>query len=860
MNIFGKPKITLDYSPFLGHNENMAEFYTYCWQYGKNVLTRGYRDGKPFTERDPSFKPKLYVRSKEDSGIKGLYGENLQAMEFPNAPECREFIQTYDGIGNYPIYGQTDFTYQYLSEKYPDEVPFDMSQMGIWSLDIETSTEFGFPNVDNPLERITLITVMNNNTKEIFTWGEGNWTPVSDEVKNLNVTYEPCEDEVDLLNKFGNWWVQNTPDIVTGWNIEFFDIPYLMNRFARVLGKGIEQRENKVKNSFSPFDMTRRKQVTIMGKEHTLYDIKGVSQLDYLDLYKKFTYTVRESYKLDYIAEVELGHKKLENKFDTFREFYENDWNRFVDYNIVDTQLVDELEDKMKLIELIATMAYDAKCNLTDIYSSVRTWDCLLYNHLLKKNIMIPQKRVNEGRTIEGAYVQQPEIGEYDWVLSFDATSLYPSIIMQYNMSPETLVEEAQIDTTVDRLLDRETKVDTMHAMAANGAKFTRDKQGVFAEITQTFFDDRQKYKKLMKEAEREYEKTKDPSLKSKIAKYNNFQMARKIQLNSLYGALANQYFRYYDDKIAEGITLSGQFIIRETAKALDEYLNKVCGTEGEVYSFYSDTDSCYISLDKMVKKYYSGLSKEKIVDVLDKIAEEKIEPAINKAMKKLADYTNAYEEKIFFKREAIADRGIWVAKKRYALNVWDNEGVRYDEPKLKVMGLEIVRSSTPAPVRESLREAVKLCLTQDEAALQKFVEDNWQDFKSRKVEEIAFPRGCNNLTKYTSTADIYQKGTPIQVRGALLYNNILRENKLEMKYSLINEGDKIKFVYLKEPNTLGENVISFASKVPEEFDLHKYIDYELMFEKAFIEPLNTNAQSIGWKTKAVATLEDLFS
>jgi DNA polymerase elongation subunit (family B) len=515
----------------------------------------------------------------------------------------------------------------------------------------------------------------------------------------------------------------------------------------------------------------------------------------------------------------------------------------------------------MKLIELIATMAYDAKCNLGDIYSSVRTWDCLLYNHLLKKNIMIPQKRENEGRTIEGAYVQQPEIGGYDWVLSFDATSLYPSIIMQYNMSPETLVsDEAPIDTTVDKLLNRDTDITTQNAMAANGATFTRGKQGVFAEITQTFFDDRQKYKKLMKQTEREFEKTKDPSLKAKIAKYNNFQMARKIQLNSLYGAMANQYFRYYDDRIAEGITLSGQFIIRETAKALDEYLNEVCGTEGEVYSFYSDTDSCYITLDKLVKKYYNGLPKSKIVDLLDKIGEEKIEPAIAKAMTKLAEYTNAYEEKIFFKREAIADKGIWVAKKRYALNVWDNEGVRYEEPKLKAMGLEIVRSSTPAPVRESLKSAVGICLTGDESALQKFVDDNWQDFKARPVEEISFPRGCNNLIKYGSTADIYQKGTPIQVRGALLYNDLLKKNNLDMKYPLINEGDKIKFVYLKEPNTLGENVIAFSSKVPPEFDLHKYIDYELMFEKAFIEPLNTVAESIGWKPKPVATLEDLFS
>lgn len=832
----------------------MSKFYTYAWQYGDKVLTRGYRDGKSFTERDPSFKPKLYVRSTEPSHIKGLFGETLKPIEFGSPSDAREFMDKYDGIGNYPIYGQTDLTYQYLSEKYPeDEIDFDMTQMAIWSLDIETTTDTGFPDVDDPRENIILITMMNNNTKEIFTWGVGEWTSVSDEVKDLNVEYTPCEDEFELLTKFGNWWVKNTPDILTGWNIEFFDIPYLMSRCARVLGE-------PSKNAFSPFDMTRKRMVKMMGREHTLFDIKGVAQLDYLDLYKKFTYTVRESYKLDYIAEVELGHKKLENNYDTFKEFYENDWNRFIDYNIIDTQLVDELEDKMKLIELIATMAYDAKCNFGDIYSSVRTWDCLLYNHLLKKNIMIPQKQEQEGRQIEGAFVQEPKVGDYEWVLSFDATSLYPSIIMQYNMSPETMVAEQPVDCTVDRLLERKVNIDTDHAVAANGAKFSRDKQGVFAEITQKFFDDRQKYKKLMLQAQRDFEKDKSGDVKKNIAKYNNFQMARKIQLNSLFGAAGNKYFRYYDDRIAEGITITGQYIIRTAAKAIDEYMNEIMGTEGEVYSFYSDTDSCYITLDKLVKKYYNDLPKHKIVDILDKIAQEKIEPAIQKAMSDIAGYTNAREEKIFFKREAIADKGIWIAKKRYALNVYDNEGVRYDEPSLKVMGLEIVRSSTPAPVRESLREAVRLCLTADESALQKFVEDTWQDFRKLTAEEISFPRGCNNLAKYTSRFDIYKKGTPIQVRGALLYNHHLKEHNLKLKYPTINEGDKIKFLYLKEPNVIGENSIAFSSKIPPEFDLHRFVDYELMFEKAFLEPLNTIAETVGWRTKPVATLEDLFA
>jgi len=831
----------------------MTAFYTYAWQYGNRVLTRGYRDGVPFIEKD-YFKPKLYVRSKEPSDYKGLFGEQLKPIEFRNPSDAREFLEKYKDIGNYPIYGQTDLTYQYLSEKYPeDEIPFDMTQMNIWSIDIETTADTGFPDVDDPREELLLVTVMNNNTKEILTWGTGNWEPVSDEVRPLNVTYEPCEDEFELLKKFGLWWVNNTPDILTGWNVDFFDIPYLMNRMARVLGE-------ESKNAFSPFNMTRKKTVKMMGKEHTLYDIKGVAVLDYLDLYKKFTYTVRESYKLDYIAEVELGKNKLESGFDTFKEFYEKDWNRFIDYNIIDTALVDELEDKMKLIELIATMAYDAKCNFGDIYSSVRTWDCLLYNHLLKKKIMIPQKVDQDGRQIEGAFVQQPKIGDYKWVLSFDATSLYPSIIMQYNMSPETMVAEQPVDCNVDRLLDKKVTIDTEHAVAANGAKFSREKQGVFAEITQKFFDDRQKYKKLMLQAQSDYERHRDPTKQKDIAKFNNFQMARKIQLNSLFGAAGNKYFRYYDDRIAEGITITGQLIIRTAARAIDEYLNKILGTEGEVYSFYSDTDSCYITLDKLVEKYYNDIPKHKVVDILDKIAQEKIEPAIQKAMSELAQYTNAREEKIFFKREAIADKGIWVAKKRYALNVWDNEGVRYDEPKLKVMGLEIVRSSTPAPVRESLREAVRLCLTSDEKSLQDFVKKTFDNFKALSPEEIAFPRGCNGLDKYSHRFEIYKKGTPIHVRGALLYNSLLAEHKLKMKYPIINNGDKIKFLYLKEPNTIRENTIAFASKIPQEFGLHKYIDYDLMFNKAFLEPLMTIADSIGWRTEEVATLEDLFA
>ena len=826
------------------------QFYSWAWQYGNKVLLRGVRDGVRFNSKQ-EFKPTLYVRSDTPSDWQGLYGENIKPVEFDSNNDFKEFIDKYSDIENYPIYGQTDLTYQFLSSKYPDEINFDMSQLSIWSIDIETTAENGFPNVDDPNETVLLITVMNNNTKEILTWGLGDWKP-GEETKNLNVDYTSCDTEEKLLTKFGTWWCNEYPDIVTGWNLELFDIPYLVSRMDKVLG-------NDAKNALSPFNMTRRRGIRRMnGKEDTTYDIKGITQLDYLDLYKKFTYSVQESYKLDYIAEVELGHKKLENNFDTFKEFYDNDWNRFIDYNIIDTKLIDELEDKMKLIELIATMAYDAKCNFKDIFSSVRTWDCLLYNHLLNKKIAIPQRKSSEGRRIEGAFVQEPKPGSYDWVMSFDATSLYPSIIMQYNMSPDTIVP-GMIDCSVEGMLQRTDKLDNEYAVTPNGARFSRDKQGLFPEIVSKFFDDRQRYKKLMIATQNEYEKTKNKALLNDIAKYNNFQMARKIQLNSLFGAMGNEYFRYYDTRIAEGITMAGQYIIRETAVALDTYLNKICETESDMYSFYSDTDSCYITMDNLVQKFFPNKDYDKIISALDKIGTEKIEPTINKAMSSLAKYTNAYEEKIVFKREAIADKGIWVAKKRYALNVYDNEGVRYKEPKLKVMGLEIVRSSTPAPVRESLRGAVKMCLTADEKTLQSFVEKTWQEFSNMSPEQIAFPRGCNNLEKYHSSSDIYTKGTPMHVRGSLMYNFILNDKNLEYKYEKIRDGDKVKFLYLKEPNHIGENCVAFNAKLPVEFDLHRYVDYETIFEKAFIDPLNTIANGIGWKTRPVATLEDLF-
>jgi len=830
-------------------------FYTYAWQYGNSILVRGVRNGKRFTERHP-FTPTLYVKSAEPTQFKSIDGQSLKPIQFGDNADCKEFLDNYSKVENYPIYGQTDLTYQYLSSMYPNEISFDMSQMKILSIDIETTAQHGFPDVENPIEEVLLISVIDNATKEIHTWGSGEWKCVSDEVKDLPVNYTYCSDEYDLLQNFMEWWANNYPDVITGWNLEQFDIPYLVNRIDRIFG-------GDSKNNLSPYNMTRKRMVRGHNREILKIDIKGIIQLDYMDLYKKFTYTFQESYRLDYIAEVELGKNKLESGYETFREFYENDWNRFIDYNIIDTKLVDELDDKMKFLELIITMAYDCKCNYNDIFSSVRTWDCLLYNHLLDRNIMIPQKKEHYSKGFPGGYVQEPKPGKYKWVVSVDATSLYPSIIMQHNLSPEMLAENHKpIDCTVDSILERRHQLklqDHDLSMAANGYLYRKDKQGFMADITQKFFDDRQRYKKLMKQAEQEYEDTKNPKLLNDIAKYHNFQMARKIQLNSLFGAIGNKWFRFFDERIAESITLTGQLIIRDTAKVIDEFMNKFLGTEDEVYSFYTDTDSCYLTLDTMVEKHLKDKSRDEIIDILDKFVDQKLEPIINGRMAELGDYMNVFDKKIFFKREGIADTGIWVAKKRYAMNVWDNEGVRYKDAKLKVMGLEIVRSSTPAPVREWLKEAVSLCLNQDEKDLQNYVEETWQKFKELPPEDIAFPRGCNNIDRYVSRETVYSKGTPMHVRGALVYNHLVRTQKLENKYQIIQDGDKIKFIYLKEPNHVKENTVAMNGQMPKEFDLHRYIDFDTQFQKAFLDPLNTIVESLNWNTRPIATLEGLF-
>ena len=830
------------------------KFYTNVQVIGNQILVREVDNGVRREYRDEFF-PTLFVKSKKDTKYRTLSGETVEEIHPGQVRDCREFYKKYEGVDGFEIYGNDRYVYQYISEKYPqDEIKFDINQIKLITIDIEVSSEQGFPDVESASEEMLAITIQDYNTKKITTWG------VKPFVNNQkNVTYYHCPSEQELLSHFINYWMQDVPDVITGWNSELYDIPYLCKRLNRVLG-------GKMMKRMSPWGLVSEGETYIKGRKHTTFDLGGVTQLDYLNLYKKFTYKAQESYRLDYIASVELGQKKLDHsEFDTFKDFYTHGWQKFIEYNIVDVELVDRLEDKMKLIELALTMAYDAKVNYNDVFYQVRMWDNIIYNYLKKRNIVIPPKiRSDKNEKYAGAYVKEPIPGKYDWVVSFDLNSLYPHLIMQYNISPETLLEERHPTASVDRILNEEINFELFkdNAVCPNGAMYRKDVRGFLPELMDKMYGDRVIFKKRMLQAKQQYEKTPTKALEKEIARCNNIQMAKKISLNSAYGAIGNQYFRYYKLANAEAITLSGQVSIRWIENRMNEYINNLLSTKDEDYVIASDTDSIYLNLGPLVDKFLSSKSGDKtaVVKLLDKICEDKFEPFIDKSYQNLAEYVSAYEQKMQMKRENIADRGIWTAKKRYILNVYNSEGVAYAEPKLKVMGIESVKSSTPAPCRKMLKDAFKILMTGTEDEVIEYIENSRQEFKSLPPEEVSFPRSASDVVKYSSRSDIYVKGTPIHIRGSLLYNHYIKQNKLDAKYSLIQNGEKIKFCYLKKPNILHENVISFISDFPRELGIVKYVDYDLQFEKSFLEPLKTILDAIGWNVEKTVNLESFFA
>jgi DNA polymerase elongation subunit (family B) len=825
------------------------KFYTSVEQTGNTILVRGYDHGLPFEDR-VKFNPTLFLPSRVKEEWKTLDGRSVRPVKQGSIVDAKSFMEAHRDLEDYEICGQTRFLNQYIFETYPDEdMKFDMNQIRIFTLDIETGAENGFPDIESADQEILLISIKDSTTGKITVYGS---RPFMNTEKD--VQYLQFQTEEGLLKAFIHDWQANCPDVITGWNVQLFDMPYIIRRIERILG----EKEAKL---LSPWKNIYPRRIFIKGREQLAYDITGVATLDYLELYRKFTYTNQESYRLDHIAFVELGQKKLDHsEYDTFKEFYTNDWQKFVEYNIIDVRLVDRLDDKMKLLELAVTMAYDAKVNFEDVYSQVRMWDNIIYVYLARQKIAIPPKRKSQkDAKYAGAYVKEPIPGIYDWVVSFDLNSLYPHLIMQYNLSPETLLPTRHPSANVEKLLAKEIDTSSLEGVTVcpNGTYYNTNKQGFLPKLMEKIYQERTIYKKKMLAAKQQYEKTPTVALQKEISRCNNIQMARKIQLNSAYGAIGNEHFRYFRLEIAEAITLSGQLSIRWISDKTNAYLNNILKTNDIDYVIACDTDSMYLNLGPLVQKVFAGreADDEVIVGFLNKVCEVEFEKFIESSYQELATYVRAYAQKMKMKRENIASKGIWTAKKRYILNVWDSEGVRYSEPKMKICGMETARSSTPAFFRDKLLKAYTIIINGSNDDVIKFIDDVREETKKQDYQNIAFPRGVNNLSKYKSRTDIYSKGTPIHVRGALLYNFYVRKHKIENKHALIQEGEKIKFLYLRTPNPIMENTISFMGRIPTEFNIEKYIDHKMQFEKSFYEPLKNVLNCIGWDSEKTISL-----
>ena len=825
-------------------------FYKNVIEHKGKLLIRGVLNGKDYKDTI-NFGPTLYAPTKEHSQYKTLQGQYLKPLEFTSINAARRFRRDV-ATDNSPVYGLERYHYQYIGSEYPEDIKWEKEYIKIFTLDIETTCENGFPDVENPIEELLCITVKNQSNKSIITWGVGKFT-----TDRTDITYIECKNEKHLIMEFMKFWLKNYPDVITGWNTKFFDLPYLMNRIKFLVG-------DKVASRMSPWNLIDKSEIVVRGRPQTYYKLLGICMLDYLDLYRWFIPTRQESYRLDFIGELELGHGKHPNPYETFKEFYEQDFQKFVDYNIQDVEIVDSLEDKLGLIDLSLTVAYESKVNYDDIFSQVRVWDTLIANHLMKKNICVPPREEHQKDTkYEGAYVKDPALGMHDWIVSFDINSLYPHIIIQYNISPEKLIGTSPESVSVNKMLKKKVGLDFLKTQDAcltpNGAMFKRDSQGFLPEMMESMYKDRIVFKKRMLKAKKQYQKTKTPELKKEISRCNNIQWARKIALNSAYGAVGNQYFRYYDVRQAAGITTAGQFIIRFIERKVNDYLNSILNTEKTDYIVASDTDSIYVRFKDLVEHTCKGKSNEQILNFLDKVCENKLEPFIAECFDELGDYSNAFKNAMVMKREVIADKGIWVAKKRYMLNVLDDEGVRLAQPKLKLMGIEAVKSSTPQVCRVKIKEAIEVIMSKEQTDLHKLVAEFRKEFMKLPAEAIAFPRSCNNVKKYRDHSNIFIKGTPIHVKGALIYNYQIQKLGLKNKYPFIQEGDKIKFIKLVPANPFKFDVISYITSLPPEFKLQDYIDYETQFEKTFTDPMRFILDAIGWKSEPQANLEAFF-
>lgn len=843
-------------------------FYTCIDRKMNQLMYRGYdADGAKVYEKF-KFRPTMYVESKDPNAKwKSLEGIPVEPMRFDSMSDCRAFMKQYEDVSSFKIYGNDRHIPAFIQAEFPNEIKYKPERIDVVTLDIECKSDNGFPEPAVADQELTLIGIKSSRLGQYITWGTKPYDPAQSVLPHLKKEYRYFETEVEMLEDFLTWWsdLLNCPDVITGWNTRFFDLPYLVNRIARVL-------DHEAVKRLSPWGVIEQKTTVVLGREQLFFNIQGIQQLDYMELFKKFTYTALESYRLDFVAETVLGENKIDYsaEYGSLTELYNRNHNLYVDYNLVDIELIEKMEAKLGLLSLVFTLAYYGGVNYGDTLGTVAIWDSIIFRRLANMKVAIPQNNVSFKSDYAGGFVKDVTRGRHEWVMSFDLNSLYPMLIVQHNMSPETLVKHMKVDGLTPETMLSNPDVQKWNpedglTVAANGACFRTDKQGIIPIIVEEIYSQRVTVKKAMLKAESELEVTEKGTkryreLEIEINLASNKQMCLKILLNSLYGATANRFFRYYSIDIAEGITLSGQYVIQAVEQELNTFLSIALKDKPNRIVdriIAADTDSVYVDAGDVVR-----MCKPKDPHAFCKeFAQSALEPVIKRTYANLALKTNAYKNTMAMKLEKISSVAIFTAKKRYILNVLSSEGVVYSKPKMVMKGIEAIKSSTPKICRTEFKDIFNLLITGTERDLQKRVLEFEKIFAEQPIEQIAVPRGVSNIKKYMQkSAPYYIKGTPQNSRAAIMYNRLVKEKGLETKHYYLKNGDRLRFIFLKKGNPTRENVIGFIDKFPPEFELDQWIDRDALFDINFRKPLQLILDAIGWKNTATSSLEDFFS
>ena len=851
-------------------------------------------DGERITT-DVGYHPYFYYETtnKNLQVATSLYGTKLRRIVCKSEKDRRTKIQD---LGIDRIYENITPYQQFLIDQYWDKNEndgFDKFPLKNWFFDIEVYSPDEFPKPEDAKFPINIITVYDTLDKHYYSWGLGKYKPELD-----NVTYVDCKTEKDLLWNFLNFYRKDPPDILSGWNSETFDIPYIINRLNNVFGED-------VRNMISPMNeelktpVYARHFMGAFGREQTKYIVEGISMLDYLDIYKTFSMGQRDSYKLDSIGEYEGVGRKVDTKNTNLATLAVKDWKTFVDYNIQDVTLLAKLDEKLQFLDLVRMLSY---VGLTPFNSALGTISTVNGRAIIQARKgdnpkVIPTfiKDVTRTEKYEGAYVSEPQRGFQENIISFDANSLYPSTMITLNLSPETKFGEITFtdDTYVYvKSVNNEdfkfTKVNFVKWAQKNKIAITRAKKlffqepiGIFPAISEHFYTIRKEKKNLMIELKKELTELKNKvdeitdkeekkrvekrisELPTKINQAKIYQLTLKILINRIYGYFGNKHSQMGDGDIARSITLTGQDVIKQSNVILRNYIKEHTNlTDDDLKEndpiIYNDTDSSYVTISPLLKhmniplfiEAHSPATKNIVVkpEVYDLVQD--IEDYLNKHIETWARNTlNTISPRFVFKRESICDKGLFLQKKRYVLHKLDDEGDPCNT--FKYTGVEVVRTTMPEPIKPHVKGIIEnMIMTRDEAKTNEMFDEVYKIFSSLPIEDIAFVMGIKDYDKYAMKAKDFTigKGTPIHVKSAIFYNELIEEFKISGTHESIGSGDKVRYFYVQQPNKYGCNSLAFKYSMPEEFKQLFLVDYEKMFEKIIFQVIERFYESVKWR------------